>query len=452
MSSSQESDSLLNVSGQEDREPSANGRNARQNRSTRRNLISFWILGLCNNFAYVIMLSAAKDILEKEHDGHPANSTSTCREKIDDRHCQHLSTGSVLLADILPSLIVKITAPLFIHHIPFGTRHLLTVLLQASSFLLVACSDNVAEALTGVVFASLGSGLGEISYLALAAHYPGDVVGAWSSGTGGSGIFGALVYATLTDSSTFNLTPRSTLMSMLIIPMIFCYTYWFLLRIPRSLHRVNIRDFRTYLVSHSVEEVEASDTGENGVLQDLSINRTRNRRRDPRVVKSLLKYIIPLVLVYFGEYFINQGLVELLEFNCSYGFAMDAGSQYRWYQVLYQLGVFISRSSSTVLTIPTAYFPLLAGLQLFNAVFFYLEAVYYFVPHISIIFAIIVYEGLLGGSAYVNTFNSIHREIPTELKEYSMGVVSVSDSVGIVFAGFLAIPIHNYICSLPLHL
>ncbi|RCN48478.1 hypothetical protein ANCCAN_05474, partial [Ancylostoma caninum] len=31
-----------------------------------QNLAGFWILGLCNNFAYVVMLSAAKDILDTE--------------------------------------------------------------------------------------------------------------------------------------------------------------------------------------------------------------------------------------------------------------------------------------------------------------------------------------------------------------------------------------------------
>lgn len=31
------------------------------------NTYTLRILGLCNNFAYVVMLSAAKDILEKEH-------------------------------------------------------------------------------------------------------------------------------------------------------------------------------------------------------------------------------------------------------------------------------------------------------------------------------------------------------------------------------------------------
>lgn len=31
-----------------------------------RNLIAFWILGLCNNYGYVVMLSAAHDIVESK--------------------------------------------------------------------------------------------------------------------------------------------------------------------------------------------------------------------------------------------------------------------------------------------------------------------------------------------------------------------------------------------------
>lgn len=31
-----------------------------------RNLLAFWILGLCNNYGYVVMLSAAHDILQSK--------------------------------------------------------------------------------------------------------------------------------------------------------------------------------------------------------------------------------------------------------------------------------------------------------------------------------------------------------------------------------------------------
>ncbi|KAG9460788.1 hypothetical protein GDO78_019539 [Eleutherodactylus coqui] len=39
---------------------------AGESRSHWRNLSAFWLLGLCNNFAYVVMLSAAHDILKTE--------------------------------------------------------------------------------------------------------------------------------------------------------------------------------------------------------------------------------------------------------------------------------------------------------------------------------------------------------------------------------------------------
>lgn len=35
------------------------------NQDKWRNLMSFWILGLCNNYGYVVMLTAAHDIIER---------------------------------------------------------------------------------------------------------------------------------------------------------------------------------------------------------------------------------------------------------------------------------------------------------------------------------------------------------------------------------------------------
>jgi battenin len=73
--------------------------------------------------------------------------------------------------------------------------------------------------------------------------------------------------------------------------------------------------------------------------------------------------MVPLCAVYFGEYFINQGLVELLVFDCAHGFRLSATAQYRWYQVLYQIGVFVSRSSVGFFTLGIQYLPVLAVLQ-----------------------------------------------------------------------------------------
>ncbi|KAK6020139.1 hypothetical protein OSTOST_14213 [Ostertagia ostertagi] len=42
--------------------------------------------------------------------------------------------------------------------------------------------------------------------------------------------------------------------------------------------------------------------------------------------------MIPLSLVYVGEYLINQGVSQLIIFNCSEGFHLNYNAQYRWYQ------------------------------------------------------------------------------------------------------------------------
>nr|CAD2175692.1 unnamed protein product [Meloidogyne enterolobii] len=81
-----------------------------------RNLLAFWLLGLCNNFGYVVMLSAAKDILEKSEESPIDSGCVTDTKYI---KCSTISTGAVLLADILPSLTIKLIAPFTLQTILF---------------------------------------------------------------------------------------------------------------------------------------------------------------------------------------------------------------------------------------------------------------------------------------------------------------------------------------------
>ncbi|KAH7693467.1 CRE-CLN-3.3 protein [Aphelenchoides avenae] len=170
-----------------------------------------------------------------------------------------------------------------------------------------------------------------------------------------------------------------------------------------------------------------------------------------KLIAPLLRYMIPLAMVYLAEYLINQGLTELIFFDCSHGFSLSRPSQYRWYQVLYQLGVLISRSSVNIIALPSTVMYLLPVLQAVNTILFFFNAVYFFIPHIAIIFVIIVFEGLLGGASYVNTFDKIHKNVDPSVKEYCLSVASMADSAGIVISGFVSIPLHNYICTLKLY-
>jgi battenin len=41
-------------------------------------------------------------------------------------------------------------------------------------------------------------------------------------------------------------------------------------------------------------------------------------------------------------------------------------------------------------------------------------------------------------------------QVPFEKREFSMGITSLSDSIGIGLAGAIALPVHNILCQLPM--
>lgn len=410
------------------------------------------------------MLSAAEDIMDVQKGENKTKAADSCEDRISSRHCTTMSTGAVLLADNLPTLVVKLTFPFFIQRIPFVFRHVSICLLQATSYFVVAFSQNVPMSLAGVCFAAVGSGVGEISYLALASHYPTLAIAAWSSGTGAAGLIGSFSYAFLTDPAIGNLQPKVALLIQLFVPVVFALTYFFILVVPEDVHRPGLHP-KTWIVplevaavqenkavEWSLDEADASSTSSDTKASSLRVPQRRLSFVEKlQHIVPLLHLMIPLALVYVGEYLINQGVTQLIIFNCSEGFNLNINAQYRWYQVLYQFGVFISRSSVKLFELPTWSLFLLPVLQASNFAFFLFEAIYWFVPSIGIIFGLIIFEGLLGGAAYVNTFNKIHKMVSPDVREYSLSVASLGDSIGVNFAGFVAIPLHNFVCQRPMH-
>ncbi|CAO1415609.1 unnamed protein product [Diamesa hyperborea] len=377
-----------------------------------RDLTAYWIFGLCNNFGYVVMLTAA------DLSGANENSRSP-----GERPCNLLSTGAILLADVIPSLCIKSISPF----LPFfaNIRVSVSCVLAALGFVMVAFAQTEWVALFGVAITSLASGLGEPTFLAYSAYFNKNTISTWSSGTGGAGIVGALSFTVLRG---LGLSNQQTLLVMISVPVLELITFFGLLRKPLPLD----------------EQIAEQQKSKESLTEAAYEPPLEGFREKISYIKKLLIYMMPLALVYLFEYLVNQGLFELVYFPNI--FLMDS-EQYRWYQVTYQVGVFISRSSVNIVKIKHIW--LMAVLQFGVLSFFFAEAILMFTPNIWIIFGIIFFEGLLGGGAYVNTFYRMTKEIPATRREYAMGVVALSDSVGITLAGFIAMPTHNWICGMP---
>ena len=395
----------------------------------KKNLLGFWLLGLFNNYSFVIMLSAAHDLIH-DNENRNKNVTEIASSNIT-RDCNEMSTGTILLADEIPAIIIKLFAPFLALWI--SVRVSFVVIFSCFSFLIVSVSRSNLVTILGVVCASLSSGLGEVSFLSYTHHFSEPVISAWSSGTGAAGVIGAGSYALLTS---LGLSPGQSVLLMLCVPCGLAMTFCCLLEPSRS-------------PDNQTEYSALAQTEHQEDLRPLSPDTTALTFVEKiTTIKSLLKYMIPLGAVYFFEYLINQGLFELLYFPRTF---LSHSQQYRWYQLTYQLGVLVSRSSLVCLVITRVH--LLSLLQGLTAALLCVQAVTWSLAGDSgllVILLIVFWEGLLGGAAYVNTFHRISEEREERSREFSLGITSVADSLSIAVAGFVALPLHNFICDMPI--
>lgn len=159
---------------------------------------------------YVIILSAALDLVGP-----------------------NVPKGIVLVANILPSFVVKLCASYFIHSIPYSVRILLLTALSSVGMLLVALTPantdggTITTRMIGVAVASLSSGGGEMSFLGLTHYYGPFSLAAWGSGTGGAGLLGAGAYAAATTS--LGLSVKKTLFMASCLPLIMLVAFFIIL-------------------------------------------------------------------------------------------------------------------------------------------------------------------------------------------------------------------------------
>eukprot|EP00537_Pseudo-nitzschia_pungens_P018872 CAMPEP_0172411158 /NCGR_PEP_ID=MMETSP1061-20121228/77252_1 /TAXON_ID=37318 /ORGANISM="Pseudo-nitzschia pungens, Strain cf. pungens" /LENGTH=687 /DNA_ID=CAMNT_0013147365 /DNA_START=423 /DNA_END=2486 /DNA_ORIENTATION=- len=115
----------------------------------RRLALMFWTMGVLNNVGYVIMIAAAKSISEG-------------------------GVALIFLANIVPSLAIKASAPYWFEKVSYERRLLVAMACMVASFFVVASfSESLGWQLCGVAFGSAQAGLGEATLLALAGKIDG---------------------------------------------------------------------------------------------------------------------------------------------------------------------------------------------------------------------------------------------------------------------------------------
>ncbi|KAI0089419.1 batten's disease protein Cln3 [Irpex rosettiformis] len=414
--------------------------------------LSFFLFGLINNVLYVIILSAALDLV-------PPSTPK----------------GIIAFCNIFPALIAKVGWPYILKgRIRYAKRLLGCCAASVSGMIVVALFDSLMMRLFGICLASFSSGLGELTFLQLSTRYhpssvAGHSVGYFASGTGAAGLVGASMWWVLRGLGVRMGVGLSSIMP-LVIPM----TYYFILPHPEALTSVPIPS------SFEEEEVDAPytplPTDEDARVATKASVALSFEDKWTLVKPLLLKYMLPLFAVYTFEYTINQGISPTLiypvpspeKYWLLSKIIKSVRDYYPLWQLVYQTTVFFSRSSISIglPPLPEKLLSIPAFAQAFILTLLAIEsAVGIFSEDsqglsFSFVFLLISIEGICGGLAYVNVFYRINQEQHHSLtdenadperakqeKEFKIGSIGFADSTGILLASILAVPTEVELCN-----
>ncbi|KAF5384288.1 hypothetical protein D9615_003218 [Tricholomella constricta] len=423
--------------------------------------LSFFLFGLINNVLYVIILSAALDLV-------PPSTPK----------------GIIAFCNIAPALVAKVGWPYLLKgRIRYVKRLTGCCLLSSFGMIVVAASESLFMRLVGISLASFSSGLGELTFLQLSTTYApssvaGRSVGYFASGTGAAGLVGAFLWW---EVRTLGVRVGVGISS--IMPFIIPVTYFFLLPHRSAFLALSPSTYEDVASPNSEFTLPYSPipAGEDEIEEEISlppgskwgVALTANDKWN-LVKPLLLKYMLPLFCVYLFEYTINQGIAPTLLYPVPSPedhpvlskLIKSIRDYYPLWQLVYQTTVFFSRSSISM-GLPPLPFRLLslpAILQCLILLILGFEAAVGLFPDdasgmsIVTVFLLISLEGICGGLAYVNVFYRINQEQPDphsahdvertkQEKEFKIGSIGFADSTGILFAALLAVPTELELCK-----
>ncbi|KZO94679.1 batten disease protein Cln3 [Calocera viscosa TUFC12733] len=418
--------------------------------------LSFWLFGLINNVLYVIILSAALDLV-------PPNTPK----------------GIIAFANIAPAMVSKVWWPYALKgRIRYARRVWGCTLLSFFGMIIVAAFESLSMRLLGIAMASFSSGLGELTWLQLSTQYNASGedrrgLGYFASGTGAAGLVGAGLWWVL---RALGVTTGVGISS--ILPFTMPLTY-FLLLPPTTAFAPLDASSPAYA---PLPTEEANDVAvEASAMESKIVSPTLSGADKWVLVRPLmLRYILPLFCVYTFEYTINQGVSPTLvypvpepsEHPVLAWIIKSVRDYYPLWQLVYQTFVFFSRSTLSVgiPPIPSRFLAVPSILQFFILLTLAYESYRgivstspYSVASVPLVFLLIALEGICGGLAYVNAFYHVSQETSGTVgvgvdasadperrkqeREFRIGSIGFGDTSGILLASLIAMPTEIALCD-----
>ena len=383
--------------------------------------MALFVNGLFNNLSYVVMLSAAKEVLQV--DG---------------------GVAYVLLSDDCPALVAQILSSLLLYNVGYKARILGITLTTMGSLMLVGFfhaihSSSIFLPLMAVALTSICFGVGESTFFSLLAAHPSSSISSFSSGTGLAGVVGAGLYYVLVAF----LKPQFTMFVIAcLVPLhAFAFFGWVLPSkySQKAREQKKVKSVADALPTLSGERKLGLFLGMRSTLESMRSAGKRLLRRLP----ILLRYFAPLYSMYVITFFINHAILP--------HFVVNGESLYVGLFFAYQCAVFITRSSLSLFEARSV-----ITIWVWNACQALLCCIFLVLPPTldgltvpyAHLYGLSVCTGAISGLVYVNTFNLLrHDSDAGSDRQMIMSYVVCATTAGPITSAVMGIVLENCLQS-----
>ena len=365
----------------------------RQNNVRIIDRIAMFMIGIINNTPYVIGIASANRIVRSFN--------------------KESYTGIVMWANTVSGIFSRfINNMLISFNVPYEVNFIANLIMMLLGLLLCAFSYKLSEfwvCCVGVFFIGFSSNLGESVMLCYMTYKKKtNLLKSWSSGTGMAGIAGA-GYSFICD--IVNIDDFWSFIG--VSPVVLIYGLLFFLVIKKSPEE-----------NSEIERMEQPIMPEN----EISYN-----EKSPMLSNESSNDMNEHVRVFDFSYWhgagwlmFNCGAVYFLEYVIQGVFADCCMSSddfkkhtyiFSLLNLMYQIGVFISRSSLNFFQVKKIW--ILTFVQCLFFTLFCTNAFYHFMPFGALL-ATMIFVGLFGGCSYVNAFHLMMNDPTMSTKQKEM--------------------------------
>ncbi|KAK1638906.1 batten's disease protein Cln3 [Colletotrichum phormii] len=343
----------------------------------------------------------------------------------------------VILIEVAPVLLTKLTLPFIIHRIPCRIRPLLVAVVWV---ILKRIADDTPPnvppptRIATTMIASAASAAMEVSSIGMIGHAGLPGLAGWGFGTGAGSLENAIWPFMLTYGAGKLLRSATTYIYYAVALLLVAH----FLVLPQRFSKRGTKNARG-----KQREDASAEEGQIFLWHDGSRSRTANpsnERSGLQIFCSLIQSeMLPLFIASAAMSLSQYGLARPLDGSAFETFAHF----YTTYGMALHLGVWIGRSSLQFLPVRNLRLHMTALCVWTMLAFF--NAVFLISPHLA--FFLVFLIGLAAGSVYVNVLARLVGEgRETAAREVSLGFVTAGDAGGLLVGGVVGSLLEMAMC------